>query len=91
MFCNWYSNNPSQPSAFQNLWMHISNVMILLHTLFIINQHNYPPMSIGKVQTFIKPSLKLIYENLKYLLVLGNVIIIRITKELLPTKWSIFL
>jgi hypothetical protein len=54
--------------------------MILLHTLFIINQHNYPPMSIGKVQTFIKPSLKLIYENLKYLLVLGNVIIIRITK-----------
>jgi hypothetical protein len=71
--------------------MHSSNVIILLHTLFIINQHNYPPMSIGKLQTCTKPSLKLIEENLKYLLVLGNLIIIRISKELLPTKWSIFL
>lgn len=64
--------------------------MILLHTIFIINQHNYPPMSIGKLQTCNKPSLKLIEENLKYWLVLGNLIIIRIAKEL-PTKWSIFL
>lgn len=65
--------------------------MILLDTLFITNQHKYPPMSIGKLQTCTKPSLKLIEENLKYLLVWGNLIIIRITKELLPTKWSIFL
>jgi hypothetical protein len=63
--------------------------MILLHIIFIINQHNYPPMSIGKLQTCNKPSLKLIEENLKYWLVLGN--LIRIAKELLPTKWSIFL